>query len=310
MTTPNTPTFEQKVAAFRATADDPQKRAEYAASRAAVIVSDLEQQSTVRAIFDPETLAPGANAEYDIPFADIDCVFFMPQIGGVPTVQVETAKMHVDTFGMDGGVEYQEDIARDGRFQVGDRATLMLKNKFIALEEMAGWALIKTHAAALDSTQQVTAFKDDGTAGGGGTGKLNIYTLNETITKADGLGIGGRQVTDIYCSPRRFNDLRSQVTVSALPEELRKQLWNNGAGDGSPAGIRIHKVYNSDLVSDTKIYAFTRKDGVRYGVMPIRQALQTRDNPIASLEFKIGIIGRQRLGFGVLDSLGMIEITC
>ncbi len=58
-----------------------------------------------------------------------------------------------------------------------------------------------------------------------------------------------------------------------------------------------------------KGYAFTQKDGFFYGVMPVREKLMTRDNPIACLEWKIGIIGRERLGFGVLDDKGLIEVT-
>ncbi len=302
-------TFEQKVEWFKKTADNPVLRAEFAASRAAVIQYPLEVQSTVRSIFQPEQLAPGASARYEVPFSDIDCTFIMPQVGGIPTVQLETAEMHVDTFGLDGGVEYQEDIARDGRFPIAERATLMLKNKFIALEELAGWALIKTHAANLATTQKVTAFKDDGTNGGSGLGRMNLYTLNEVITVADEIGVGGRKVTDIFLSPRRFNDLRAQVSVANLPQDLRQQLWNNGQGVQNPAEIRLHKVYNSALVSNTKAYAFTQKEGYTYGVMPIRQNLITRDNPIAMLERKIGILAYERLGMAVLDDKGLIEIT-
>jgi len=301
-------TIQQKREWFRRTATDPRARAEFAASRADVILPLLDEQSTVRAIFQVENLGPGAQARYDIPFEDIDCVFLMPQIGGVPFVQLEGAEMFVDTHGLDGGVEYQEDVAEDGRFQVAQRATELLKNKFIAQEEAAGWALIKAHAATLDTTQQINGYAADGTEKGDGTGLLNIYTLNEAITTADEIGVGGRRVTDIFVSPRRYGDLRNQVTMTALPEAMRQAIWNGGQGRSSEAEIRVHKVYNSDLVGDTRGYAFTQKQGFTYGVMPIRTPLRTRDNPIAQLEHKIGIHGRERLGFAVLDSLGLIEI--
>ncbi len=301
--------FEQKVDMFRALATDPQAVTDYAVSRAEVILPLLDEQSTVRAIFTPERLAPGATPVYDVPFEDVDCVFMMPQIGAVPFVQVEGAQLHVSTFGLHGGVEWQIDVAADGRFQVGERATRMLLNKFIAQEELAGWSLIKAHAAALPAAQQIQALQNDGTDGGAGTGKMNIHTLNEVITTADELGEGSRRVADIYITPRRFNDLRAQLTVSALPESIREQLWANGQGNSSPADIRIHKVYNTNLVADDKGYAFTQRDGVTYGVMPIRDELSTGPNPIAALEHKIGVMGRERLGFGVLDDKGLIEIT-
>lgn len=321
-------TFEQKVALFRSTATSAQARQDYAASRANVIVPELAVQSTVRYIFTPERLAPGATPVYDIPFTDVECTYTMPQIGGIPTVQVEGKQMSVDTFGIDGGVEYQQDVAKDGRFQVGALATTMLKNRFIAQEELAGWNLIKLHAAALPSTQKLQARKLDGTAATAGNGQLGIGTLNDLITLGDEIGVGGRRVTDIYVSPRRFGDLRNSALVGGqiLPDAWKQQLFSVGQSQpantnpnvfSTPANgtvvpgmdIRIHKVYNRLLVANDKGYAFTQKDGFTYGVMPIREELSTRDNPIAFLEWKIGIVGRERLGFGVLDDKGLLEIT-
>ena len=189
-------------------------------------------------------------------------------------------------------------------------ATRLLANRFIRQEELAGWSLVKTHAAVLPTTQKLQAFADDGTTQTAGQGKLNIFTLNELITLADQIGIGGRVVRDIYVSPRRYNDLRSQVTLQSLPFDMRSKLYGDGenAKSATPE-IRIHKVYNPNLVTNNKAYAFTQKDGYFYGVMPIREKLFTRDNPIAILEWKIGIIGRMREGFGVLDDKGLVEIT-
>lgn len=305
-------TEQEKREYFRKTADDPRVRAEFAASRAAVVEPEIETQSTIRSIFAVEYVDSGAQIRYDIPFDDIDLVLLMPKVGGTPMVQMEGAEMYLDTDALHGGVEYHEKVARDGRFQVAERATTMAAAKFVAMEESCGWALIKTHAAALVAGQKVTAFKADGTAGAGNgsDGFLNLYTLNEVITKGDELGAGGRQVTDIYVSPRRFNDLRSQLTATALPEAMRERLWNGGRGDANPADeLRIHKVYNRLLVTDAKGYAFTRKQGVRYGVMPIRQRLRSRDNWLSALERKIGTLYDEEVGWGVLDSLGLIEIS-
>lgn len=302
-------TFEQRVEMFRATATDHQARAEFAASRATVINPLLDEQSTIRAIFMPEVLTPGADARYDIPFEDVECTLVMPNIGGIPSVQLEGSELHVDTFGIDGGVEYQMDVARDGRFQVAQLATRLLANRFIRQEEMCGWALIKSHAAVLPATQKLQAFTDAG-AQTNGQGKMNVYTLNELITMGDMIGIGGRVIKDIYVSPRRYGDLRSQVTNQNLPFDMRSRLYGNGQNAEAPTPeIRIHRVYNKNLVGDTKGYAFTQKDGFTYGVMPIREKLMTRDNPIAILEWKIGTIGRERCGFGVLDDKGLIELT-
>jgi hypothetical protein len=312
-------TFEQKVELFRQTADSMPARAEYAYTRAEVILPLINAQSTVRAIFRPTRLAPGASSTFDVPFDDIDCCWMMPHIGGIPVVQVEGTSINVDTFGLDGGVEYQEDVARDGRIDVATLSTTLLKNKFIVQEELAGWTLIQTHAAALPALQIVAAMDKDGlnvVAGTGAASVLNVHTINEIITTADEIGIGGRRVTDIYCSPRRFGDLREQMTISALtsgiPDSIREKLWDGGQGPkdhmqpSTFADIRIHRVYNPALVDNNTVYAFTQKEGYFYGVMPIREELKTRDNPQAAGEWKIGILGKERVGFGVLDNLGLI----
>jgi hypothetical protein len=305
-------TFAEKVEMFRATATNQQARADFAASRADVILPLLDEQSTIRFIYNVEKLAPGAEARWDIPFEDIECTWTMPNIGGIPTVQVEGAEIRVDTFGLDAGIEYQQDIAKDGRFQVATLATNLLKNKFIRQEEMAGWSLIRTHAAVIPAAQKLQAWTSAATpVQTPGSGKLNVYTLNSMLTIADNLGIGGRRVTDIYVSPTRFGDLRDQLTMAALPEIYRAALYGDGTNPAAPTAgsLRVHKVYNHNLVADNKGYAFTQKDGYFYGVMPIREELSTRDNPIACLEWKIGTIGRERVGFGVIDDKGLIEIT-
>ena len=312
MPTPTTPdkvelTFQQKVELFKQTATNPQAMADYAASRAEVVLPLIQTQSTIRAIFRVEQLPPGADARYDIPFEDIDCVFMMPHIGGIPTVQVEGSEMHVDTFGLDGGVEYQLDVARDGRFQVGQLATTLFKNKFIAQEELAGWNLIKSHAAVVPVTQQLTAL--DSTGGTTGTKTLNIFTVNAAITLADGIGYGGRKVTDIYMSPKRFGDLRAEVARFGLPEAMRSSIWNEGQGTDELAHIRFHRVYNRYLVDDNTAYAFTQKEGYFYGVMPVREELTSQQNPISVLEWKMGIIGRERIGMGVIDDKGLVVIS-
>ena len=304
MSQQNTMTFEEKVELFRQTANNPQLRAEFAASRAEVINPLLYHESSIRSIFNPSRVAGGATITYDVPFEDIEAVWVMPQIGGIPTVQVEGKQFSVDTFGLEGGIEYQQDIAADGRFDVAELATTLLKNKFIQQEELCGWNLIKAHAALLPNSQKI-----DASQAAFGNGSMTMDTFNEMITVADELGVGGRRVTDIYVSPRRHGDLRKALSAGlALPDSVKEQLFNGGEGATQVGGVRIHKVYNKALVDDTKAYAFTQKQGFRYGVMPIREELKTRDNPIAFLEWKIGIVGRERLGFAVLDDKGLIEV--
>lgn len=285
--------FDQKVKLFKATAASAKARGEYALSRAQVILPLLEEQSTIRRIFRPEVLPPGAQSTYDIPFDDINCCWTMPQIGGIPQVQVEGTEIYVSTFGLDAAVQYQMDVARQGRFQVGERATALLKNKVIEQEELAGWSLVKAHAAVLPAEQKVS-----GSA-------LDLDVFNDLVTKGD---IQRRVITDLFVSPLRFSDLRDWVTTTDHPESLKDKAFSQ-AGLASVWDVNVSKVYNSNLVANNKAYGFGQRDGFTYGVMPIRDALQTYDNPIAIMEWKIGIMAREVLGFGVLDDKGLYEVT-
>ena len=98
----------------------------------------------------------------------------MPQIGGIPQIQVEGTEIYVSTFGIDAAVQWQMDVAKQGRFQVGERATNLLKNKIIEQEELAGWSLIKAHAAVLGDDQKVSA-----------PNGLTVDAFNDIVTAGD-----------------------------------------------------------------------------------------------------------------------------
>jgi hypothetical protein len=285
--------FDQKVKLFKATASSPKAREEYAKSRARVINPLIDEQSTVRGIFDVERLAPGAQAQYDIPFDDITCAWTMPQIGGIPQVQVEGTEIYVTTFGLDAAVQYQMDVAEQGRFRVGELSTQLLKNKVIEQEELAGWGLILAHAAVLPAEQKVAA------------SALDVSAFNDIVTKGDVLR---RQISDIYVSPLRYSDLRDWVENTAYSDSLKDRAFGTG-GIANVWDVAVHKVYNTDLVADNKGYAFGSRDGYFYGVMPVRKELQTFDNPIAIMEWKIGIMAREVIGFGVIDDKALVEVT-
>jgi hypothetical protein len=286
-------TFDEKVNLFKATASFPKARAEYAKSRATVILPLLDVDSHIRSIFTVENLPLGAEPRYDIPFDDINCAWVMPKIGGIPQIQVEGTEIYVSTFEIDAAIQYQMRIAEQGRFQVGERSTRLLKNKIVELEELAGFTLIQNHAAVLPAGQKATS------------GVLDVGCFNDIVTKGDVLR---RKITDLFVSPTRYSNLRNWVVNTAYSNNLKDQAFNL-SGLSNVWDVNIHKVYDSRLVANNKGYAFGQRDGFTYGVMPIRRNLETYDNPIAIMEWKIGIMAREEIGFGVLDDKALIETT-
>lgn len=316
-------THAEKVALLKSTygmsAEAQLNRSQFIASRAEVINPVLYEESTIRQIFRPETLAPGASLMYEIPHEDVECAWLMPQIGAIPSVQMEAKEVSVPVFEIAGGVEYQWNVARDGNVVRMESATRKLMESIKEQEEEAGWALIRAHAAALPASQIVRAFNDEGDNSASvpaADRKLNTYTFSELITVADELGIGGRMVTDIYATPRRLADIRNAINSANLPEDLREDAWRmntrqaqSGVETNISGGIRLHPVYNRNLIDNDTAYAFTQKDGYFYGAMPIVEEIETWENPISQLERKTGMFANERIGLAVLDDKGLIAIN-
>lgn len=287
-------------------------RAEWIATRAEVIDDLLYQYSDIRSVFSVENFGTN-NIVYDIPFEDVEVVFMMPQIGGVPTVQVEGSTMSVSTFDVMGGIEVQDRLVQDGNFQALERATNHLLQHHIKMESYVCWALIASIAATLDSAQKLQAWTGNDTSATqtAGSGKFNVKTYNKLTTATDVIGQGGRRMTDIFLTASRRGDFLDAITEGTLlPDELKQQLYSNGRGNNTlDSGIRLHTVYDTNLVPNNKAYVFTEKEGVKFGVMPFRHALETVPNTMSQTEWKIGLKSRVNFGVASLDPLGMIEVT-
>jgi len=288
-------TREQLIDAFKATASNVEARQAFGAGRAAILLPLIAEQSTIRRIFRPEYIPPGGECSFEIPFSDdTECVYLMPQIGGIPTVQFEGDFLYLNTFGIDGRVQWQERVAVQGRFEVAARVTQQFKNRIIAQEEVCGWTMIKNHAAMLTNEKQKIS------ASG-----LDIDCFNDIVTNGDELR---RTVSELYLSPARFSDIRRWVTAENLSPALKDKVYST-AGLAEVWGVTFVKVYNPRLVTNDKAYAFGSREGYTYGVMPIREELTTKDDPMACLEYKLGFFGKEEVGFGILDEKGLIEVT-
>jgi len=287
-------TTAEKRELFRSTASDPMLRAEFAAGRAEVILPLLDEQSTVRRIFTVEELAPGAQANYKLPFDDCEVAMTMPQVGQLPVVMFEGGEITVATFNIAARVRWQMQVAQEGRFQVAQRATQWFKNRLIAQEELCGWTMIKAHAAQITNTdQQISA------------SGLDLECFNDILTAGEVLE---RSITDLYISPRRYSDVRRWVQAENTSDTLRDQVFSN-KGLARVWDVNMIRVRKPTLVSDSKGYAFGQREGYTYGMMPIRENLVTYDDPTAILEFQTGFFGRENLGFAVLDDKALVELT-
>lgn len=316
--------LKEKTELFRAIANDPDARKAYVATRAAQIQPLIEKESQVRNIFEPINLAPGAEAKFFIGSQEVQTAWLAGGIGSAPRRYLEGDEVYVNVFPIFARVEWLMDLASDARFDVAEESQWMVTQQLKEMENMVGWNLINAAAAhanfpAAHSVQIGTASSVDLSTG---QGFFSKELLAELVLAAD---VARRRITDIYVSPRTAFDIFTYWTrtgtygVRNVPEAQQSRFFdqgmpNNGETDSEYVmdvmGIRVHKVFSTDVVDDNTVYAFdlsgTRS---RFGVMPIRQGVVTYEDPIAVTEFKVGYFARMREGFAILDFTNMFKGT-
>lgn len=325
---------DERTQLMHAIADNEDVRRAYIKSRAAVLEPLIEKESQVRQIFDVEYLAPGAQPYYPIGSAEVQTAWVAPGVGNAPRRQIEGDEVFAPTFAIHGRVEWLMDLAVDARFPIAEEQNFYMVEQLKELENHTGWNLIK--AAAADSSfpanNSVQIESGSGVDLTTGQGFFSKQLFSELMYRAD---IARRTITDIYCSPRTLFDIfnywgvQHQITgtpaanaiktVPNLPDGAASDIYRQGPpGSGSESGeytmtlwgVRFHKVYDTNVVGNDKVYAFDLSGRrSRFGAMPIRQRLTTYEDPIAVTEYKVGFFGRMRLGFVILDSTNLFVGT-
>lgn len=273
-------------------------RAEYIKSRAAVLLPLIDSQSTVRKIFSTEVLPLGSNSTYPVSFDYTEVASYMPKYGGAIVNLLEGDEIAIPTFGIEGGVNYKMDIAAEGRIDIADESVRLFKNRIIAKEERAGWQTIKGALSGFNANQTVYC--------SGGVEPFHAFSKKAINSAYVQMDIQRRQGSQLFVSPRSYGDIRewSQSSIDFLTQ--REIFQNGGLVGGNIWDMSLNKVYDSALVADSEAYLF---DTRTFGKMPIKQELVTYENPVAILNWEVGILGRERVGFGVTDSWAIVKVV-
>lgn len=287
---------EEKVKLFKSIASDASARKAYAEARAAVILPLIPEQSTVRSIYRVEELGVDAQPAYPISFDQTQVAAWMPKWGGNVVRVFEGDEIYVPTFGIEGAYRYSMDIAEQGRLDIARMADEQLRSQITAKEEAAGWSTIKGVFSGVNSNQTVYC--------SGTTENFHAFSKKAVNSMTVQMDIQRRQLTDIYASPRSIADIR-EWSNNQIDFTTQREIFVNG---GLPGGriwdVQLHKVYNSNLVSNAEAWGF---DGNKFGVMPIRKALRTYEDPTAIQQWQIGVMARELVGFGVTDSYAVVK---
>ena len=263
------------------------ERARFAESWALMINEVLPEETSVRNIFTVENIPAGAVPIYTNDVQPISA-WYLPKFGQVPQNIVEIDEVTVPTFELMGDVEYKIRDAKHARISIADRAMMRLKDSMIEQEEEAGWALLR--AASSGSAISVS----------GATGLTKAVVDQAWRTMETNRGY---RVTDIYVSPSGMADLRGWTQTTIDPVTQREIFVN--AGMPSIYGAQIHVVH---FLASTEAY-FIDATPNKLGFMPVRDELQTFDDPVAIKKFRVGVLAREEIGFVVMDSNAIVAAT-
>lgn len=277
---------KKRIEMFKRIFEDPVARRAWAASLSIPVKKDLFHKGSVRRIFDIDPLEPGALASYPVDFANVTA-WVMPRMGAIPINYRDGDEVLVNTYEVTSDVTFRMSYARDGRFNISQRARQKLSDAILVKEEQDGWAVIK---AAVLPANTITIAGAEGEY-------MSKKLINEMIACME--SYEGFKADLMFCSIKSAAEIR-EWDNSKLDEVTRREVWQRG-GLGGMWGVEIIPL---NSLGDNEVYLF---DTSRFGVIPVRQDLITFEDPTASNRIRVSIMAYEEIGFGVLDDRAVVK---
>ena len=303
-------TKEDKVTLFKSMALEnetgEQLRKAYGAVQGELLLPLIRQESSIRRIF-KEQFTNGEQIEFPIRSKRIRAGWYGADGANTPQRQATSSNIYIHTFKIDGGCRWALKQLRTGNYNLVEELQNDMIDEVVYKEDLAGWTLIKAAVTYgdIESIATLTTTNSDITDNKQGT-SLSVAVLTEMITVADEKPDGGRILTDLYITPRRYGDIRKWVDTSLqdLADGTRAEMFSAGQAIGEKGvwDIALHKVRNAQFVDNTKAYGFSSS----FGTMAIAEHWHTVDDPTAILKWEQGLIGKEEVGFGITDVEGCV----
>lgn len=329
---------KEAIDALRATASpDSDVRAGAQKAFAAELNAPLRQgvfdRDNLGGIYEKQVLAPGAQANYPLDFVkpgeeDEFMAFTLPKQGRVPERHVEGDELWVPTFQIGNAIDWSLKYAKEARFDVIMRAIRVYEAGFVRKINSDGWRTILGAAdgrglvVTANGAAPFTGSSLAPTAAAGQFSKELISRMKTAMTRgAGGNGNAGR-LTDVYLSLEAMEDIRAW-DVDEIDEFTRREIFvSREYGLAQIYGVVLHEMtefgegqeYEEFLETTLgrthqTINSVTLKEfciGLDLStmdsfVMPIREELQTYEDPALYREQRAGIFGWMEHGFAVLD---------
>jgi len=325
---------DEQIALLRATASDDMDEA-IAAQRAlaAALTEPLRQgifdEDNLDGIYERMVLAPGAQANFQLDFVkpgeeDINfTAITLPKQGRVPERHVEGDELWVPTFRITNAIDWSLRYARDARFDVVARALDVYRMGYTRKINEDGW---HTLLAAADARGLVV---NDPVAQNGQFTKELISKMMTAMTRnAGGNGQAGK-LTDVYLSMEAVEDIRAWDITEVDMFTRRDILQSAGENLMTIYGVGLHPMTEYGVGQEYQLYmtnvlgrSVTAVDagdaefavGLDLStndsfVQPIRQELQTFEDPALHRQQRAGFYGWMEHGYAVLDNRRLLLAT-
>lgn len=329
---------QEAIDALRATASpDSDVRSQAQKAFAAELNMPLRQgvfdRDNLGGIYEKQVLAPGAQANYPLDFVkpgeeDEFIAFALPKQGRVPERHVEGDELWVPTFQIGNAIDWSLKYAKEARFDVIMRAIRVYEAGFVRKINSDGWRTILGAAdgrglvVTANGTAPFTGSTLAPTAAGGQFTKELISRMKTAMTRgAGGNGNSGR-LTDVYLSLEAMEDIRAW-DVDEIDEFTRREIFvSREYGLAQIYGVVLHEMTEfgegqeyEEFLETTLGRGHQTINSVNLReycvgldlstmdsfVQPIREELQTYEDPALYREQRAGIFGWMEHGFAVLD---------
>lgn len=325
---------EENIALLRATASDNFEQAIAAQRALAAALSEplrkgIFDADNLGGIFTRQVLAPGAQANYQLDFVrpgeeDINfTALTLPKQGRVPERHVEGDELWVPTFRIANAIDWDLRYARDARWDIVSRALDVYRQGFVRKINEDGW---HTLLAAADARGLVV---NDSLAQNGQFTKELISKMITAMTRNAGGNGGAGRLTDVYLSMEAVEDVRGW-DISEIDDVTRREILTSaGRNMMLLYGVRLHPMTEFGVGQEYQLYLTNvlgrSVTGVDAGdqefvvgldlstndsfVQPVRQELQTFEDPALHRQQRAGIYGWMEHGFAVLDNRRLLLAT-
>lgn len=242
------------------------------------------RESSARQIFSVISLGQEEDAIFPVD-TDEEVEVVMANAYGMPPISTfMTDVVTVATHTYQGAWELPEQLVNAGRIDQVERNAKRLLSGFVKKEEEQAWGVVR---ACIGNGNTINEAYDE----------FGVELINDALIYGD-----ENDVTFDKCfiSPKSMGDLRMYCKEVGFANEVRYDMWKRGVLTGL-WGIDFY-VLNS--IGDDEAFFF---DTNQFGVMPVRQDMETREDPAARAAFKVRVYAQSQFGLSAIVKKAVLK---